>query len=51
MAESLIERANKQAYRTGGAGKGDLPRPIDKRIYDRNYLKIFRPKKRELKQT
>ena len=27
------------------AGKGDKPRPVDKKKYDNNYKKIFGPKK------
>jgi hypothetical protein len=27
------------------AGKGDKPRPVDKKKYDNNYKKIFRSKK------
>jgi|688.fasta_scaffold2135463_2 hypothetical protein len=29
-----------------GAGKGDKPRPVDKRTYDANYEAIFRSKDR-----
>lgn len=43
MSESIIERANKQAYRT--AGKGDAPRPVNKSVWNRNYNRIFRPKR------
>ena len=27
--------------RNNGAGKGDVPRPINKKRYDRNYERIF----------
>lgn len=25
----------------GGAGKGDTPRPVNKSVFDENYIKIF----------
>lgn len=49
MSESIIEKANKQAYRS--AGKGDAPRPVDKRTWDKNYTLIFRQRKRPSKWT
>jgi len=27
-----------------GAGKGDLPRPVDRKKYEKNYERIFRRK-------
>jgi hypothetical protein len=33
-----------------GAGKGDKPRPVDKRTYDANYDTIFRSKGRRKDQ-
>lgn len=30
------------------AGKGDKPRPVDKKKYDENYELIFRKKKKKL---
>lgn len=32
-------------YMNGGAGKGDKPRPLDKKRYDENYERIFGKKK------
>ena len=34
-----------------GAGKGDKPRPVDKRTYDANYESIFRSKDRRKDQS
>lgn len=34
-----------------GAGKGDKPRPVDKRAYDTNYESIFRSKNRREDQS
>jgi hypothetical protein len=34
-----------------GAGKGDKPRPVDKRTYDANFDAIFRPKNRRKDQS
>jgi len=33
------------------AGKGDKPRPINKRVYDKNYDDIFRKKPKKVKNT
>ena len=33
-----------------GAGKGDKPRPVDKKAYDANYESIFRSKNRRKDQ-
>ena len=33
-----------------GAGKGDKPRPVDKKTYDANYESIFRSKDRRKDQ-
>jgi len=30
--------------RNNGAGKGDVPRPCNKALYDKNYERIFRKK-------
>ena len=27
--------------RSNGAGRGDVPRPVNKKLYDRNYERIF----------
>ena len=34
-----------------GAGKGDKPRPVDKKAYDENFNAIFRPKDRRKDQV
>lgn len=34
-----------------GAGKGDKPRPVDKKAYDENFNAIFRPKNRRENQS
>jgi hypothetical protein len=34
-----------------GAGKGDKPRPVDKKAYDANFNAIFRPKNRRENQS
>jgi hypothetical protein len=30
-----------------GAGKGSKPRPVNKQVYDQNYLRIFKKKKKD----
>ena len=46
VREEMIRRNVKAGYceRDGtpkGAGKGDSPRPVNKKKYDENYVKIF----------
>ena len=47
---NVKEEANRRAAKAGycekdgtpkGAGKGDTPRPVNKKKYDENYVKIF----------
>lgn len=54
--KNVKEEANKRTYRAGytdrdgqpkisrnskSAGKGDVPRPVNKKVYDSNYRAIF----------
>ena len=46
VREEVNRRSHKAGYtdRDGqlkGAGKGDVPRPVNKKLYDRNYERIF----------
>ena len=46
VREEVNRRSHKAGYtdRDGqprGAGKGDAPRPVNKKLYDRNYERIF----------
>ncbi len=48
VKEEVIRRSHKAGYterdgtpRSNGAGKGDVPRPVNKKLYDRNYERIF----------
>ena len=54
--KSLKEEVNRRSYKAGytdrdgqqklsrnrfAAGKGDVPRPVNKKLYDQNYERIF----------
>jgi len=48
--KSIQDEVNRRTHKAGttdrdgqprGAGKGDAPRPINKKLYDRNYERIF----------
>ena len=55
---SIKDEVNRRSYKAGytdrdgqpmrsrsnGAGKGDAPRPVNKKLYDRNYERIFKKK-------
>ena len=46
LKDEVNHRTNKAGYtdRDGqprGAGKGDSPRPVNKKLYDQNYERIF----------
>ena len=51
LQDELNHRTHKAGYtdsdgqkivsRSSGAGKGDVPRPVNKKLYDRNYERIF----------
>ena len=50
---NVKEEVNRRSYKAGytdrdgqprGAGKGDAPRPVNKRRYDENYDRIFKKK-------
>jgi len=48
--KDIQEEANRRTYKAGytdrdgqprSAGKGDSPRPVNKKLYDSNYVRIF----------
>lgn len=43
VREEVLRRNEKAGYikRSSSAGKGDFPRPVNKKKYDENYKKIF----------
>jgi len=55
---SIKDEVNRRSYKAGytdrdgqpkisrksSAGKGDAPRPVNKKLYDRNYERIFKKK-------
>ncbi len=40
-SESNVKEEVLKRNAKAGAGKGDKPRPTDKKLYDENYVKIF----------
>jgi len=52
-SSNVQEEANRRTFKAGytdrdgqprGAGKGDAPRPVNKKRYDENYDRIFKKK-------
>jgi len=49
-SSNVREEVNRRSFKAGytdrdgqprGAGKGDSPRPVNKKLYDQNYERIF----------